>query len=115
MYQISISILVMHLYVAICIYIYLSDLFVAGRRGDIKLEWILRFGTATDEEPLLGFKLAPKIRFTEMTNSFLPTANTCINVITIPYASNNTQQLPAAEVLFALYDEAFSSAHFGHI
>ena len=42
---------------------------IAGRCGNIKLESILQFATSTDEEPLLGFKLAPKIRFCKVTKS----------------------------------------------
>ena len=43
---------------------------IAGRRGDIKWESILEFATSSDEQLLLGFKLAPKIRFCEVTKSF---------------------------------------------
>lgn len=87
----------------------------AGRRGDITLEWILQFATGSDEEPLLGFRLAPSIRFVEVTKSFLPMANTCINAMILPYASHSSKQLPADDVLFGLYDEAFSSTHFGNM
>ncbi|XP_028406386.1 uncharacterized protein LOC114528865 [Dendronephthya gigantea] len=87
----------------------------AGRRGDITLGSILQFATASDEEPLLGFKLAPSIRFFEMTKSFLPTSNTCINALQLPYASHNTISLPDDDTLFSLYDEAFASAHFGNV
>ncbi|XP_028415392.1 uncharacterized protein LOC114538414 [Dendronephthya gigantea] len=38
----------------------------AGRRGDVTLGWILQFATSCDEEPLLGFKIAPSIRFAEV-------------------------------------------------
>lgn len=88
---------------------------LAGRRGEITLSSILQFATASDEEPLLGFKLAPSIRFSEVTTSFLPTANTCINALQLPYASHNTTPLPDDDTLFGLYDEAFASAHFGNV
>jgi hypothetical protein len=69
----------------------------------------------SDEEPLLGFKLTPKIRFCEVTKSFLPLANTCINVMTLPYASHSSMQLPPDNDLYDLYDEAFASVYFGNI
>ena len=94
-------------------FIYLN---AAGRRGDITLGWVLHFATSTDEEPLLGFKINPSIRFAEVTTSFLPTANTCINCMTLYYASQTSElQMPVEEVLFSLYDEAFSCNHFGNI
>ena len=70
---------------------------------------ILQFGTGCDEEALLGFKLAPSIRFSEVTTSFIPMANTCINAMTLPYASNNAS-LPSNEELWNFYDYAFSKA-----
>lgn len=89
--------------------------YIAGRRGDVTLCWILQFATSCDEEPLLGFKIAPSIRFAEVMTSFLPTANTCINSMTLPYASHTSKQLPAEDVLFGLYDEAFFTHHFGNV
>ncbi len=88
---------------------------LAGRRGDITLGWILQFATCCDEEPLLGFKLPPSIQFIEVTTSFLPMANTCTNVMMLPYAAHGTMPLPSDDELFSLYDEAFSSAHFGNV
>ena len=88
---------------------------IAGRRGDIKLEYILQFATSSDEEPLTGSQLAPKIRFCEVTTSFLPTANTCINVMTLPYASPSSTPLPPDNDLFDLYDEAYASVYFGNV
>ena len=49
-----------------------------GRRGNMTLGHILCFATATDEEPVLGYSLAPALQFIESA-CFLPTANTCIN------------------------------------
>ena len=88
---------------------------LAGRRGDVTLSSILQFVTCCDEEPLLGFKLQPSITFVEVITSFLPMANTCTNVMLLPYASHATVLLPSDDQLFSLYDEAFSSAHFGNI
>ncbi|XP_028414883.1 uncharacterized protein LOC114537966 [Dendronephthya gigantea] len=85
-----------------------------GRRGDVTLAHILQFATSTDEEPLLGFTVAPSIIFQEFTQSFLPTANTCVNAMTLPHASI-TVQLPHDQKLWELYDEAFLNAYFGNM
>lgn len=78
----------------------------------MSLSSILTFVTGTDEEPVLGFHILPSIQFHEVQDSFLPTANTCICCLRLPRPSLNTQ-LPATEVLFPLYDMAFSSTFFG--
>ena len=85
-----------------------------GRRGDVTLAHILQFATSTDEEPLLGFMVPPSIRFQEFTQSFLPTANTCINAMTLPHASIAIQ-LPSEQKLWETYDEAFLNAYFGNV
>ena len=57
----------------------------AGRRGTSKitltLGHILQFVCGTDEEPCLGFAKLPEIHFVEVDQSFLPTANTCVNIL----------------------------------
>ena len=50
---------------------------------------ILQFVTGTDEEPPLGFGIAPHIEFVEKAREgtnypFLPTANTCGNTLYLP-------------------------------
>ena len=65
------------------------------------------------EEPTLGFAMTPSIKFHEFTKPFLPTANTCINVLTLPYGSI-TIPLPCDEKLFEMFDEAFLNAYFGN-
>ena len=85
-----------------------------GRREDVTLAHILQFATSTDEEPLLGFMVPPSIRFQEFTQSFLPTANTCINAMTLPHASIAIQ-LPSEQKLWETYDEAFLNAYFGNV
>ena len=86
---------------------------LGGRRGDITLGHILQFATSTDEEPMLGFAMPPSIKFHEFTKSFLPTANTCINVLTLPHGSI-TIPLPCDEKLFEMFDEAFLNPYFGN-
>jgi hypothetical protein len=90
----------------------------AGRReleeqGTLTLGRILEFVCGTDEEPVLGFAKSPEIHFFEVDESFLPTANTCVNVLNLPHASI-TKSLPSDEVLFRLYDYAFANAYFGN-
>lgn len=90
----------------------------AGKRENgsfqITLGMILQFCCGADEEPLLGFVKSPEICFQEYYHSFLPTANTCINVLNLPYASVTTV-LPCDEQLFKLYDYSFASEYFGLI
>jgi len=86
----------------------------SGRRKGVTLAHVLWFTTGSDEEPLLGFKLHPTLLFTEVDNSFLPLANTCINAITLPTPSLNVS-LPSDEKLFDLYDCAFLTGYFGNL
>ena len=63
---------------------------------------------------MLGFVLHPSLIFVEVSESFLPTANTCINRLCIPRASTYLP-LPKEDMLFNMYDLAFSNTHFGNI
>ena len=82
-----------------------------GRRGNITLGHILCFATATDEEPVLGYSLAPSLQFIESA-CFLPTANTCINRMNLTRGSIENP-LPSADIIFNLYDYAFANSYFG--
>lgn len=88
----------------------------AGRRVSgtttIDLGHVLQFVCGTDEEPVLGFVKSPEINFIECVSAFIPTANTCINVLNLPCPSL-TKNLPNDEVLFLLFDHAFGSSYFG--
>ena len=64
---------------------------------------MLQFATGTDEEPVLGFKLHRSLVFTEVKNSFIPTANTCSNNLLLPCAKDTNQ-------LFEFYNYAFNNA-----
>ena len=87
-----------------------------GKRGNITLEHILQFVSGTDQEPPLGFFTKPSIVFPSPTTlsawSFVPTANTCANVLHLPCPTNEIQ-LPPEEKLFEVYDMAFCNAYFG--
>ena len=86
-----------------------------GQRGDhISLNHILRFVTGVEDEPVLGFSMAPSIAFADVEDSFLPTANTCINCLTLKRPTVGTP-LPTTEVLYNVFDYAFSNAYFGKI
>ena len=85
-----------------------------GARAGVTLGSILWFSTGSDEEPLLGFKLHPRLTFTDGAASFLPLGNTCINCITLPRPSLNVP-LPPDEKLFSLYDYAFLNGYFGNV
>ena len=79
---------------------------------NMSLQKILLFATGTDEEPVLGFALTPTICFVESNGNFLPTANTCVNRLNLPRPSSQVP-LPAADVLFNLYDYAFCNSYYG--
>ena len=100
----------------ICIHITFDLNVLGGRRGAITLAHILMFATCVDGEPTLGFKVQPSINFTEATgnDNFIPTANTCICSLTLPYGTR-VFPLPAPDKLFSLYDYAFVNAFFGNI
>ena len=97
----------------------------------LDLSHILQFATASAEEPVLGFKLAPSLEFILPTEikatsqqgsseeehpsvegGFLPLAHTCTNVLELPRPTNQIP-LPPMERLFTLYDLAFSQPFFG--
>ena len=88
-----------------------------GKRGNVTLEHILQFTTATDEEPVLGFAEEPSIHFVSSISSgkwsFIPTANTCANTLYLPCPDDDIA-LPAENELFEVYDMAFSNAYFGN-
>jgi hypothetical protein len=83
-----------------------------GRRGTVTLRHILKFATGAEEEPMLGFSLHPTIQFTEVSSSFVPTANTCANTMNLPRPNSDTP-LPPDQTLFEFYDLAFSNTYFG--
>ena len=66
-----------------------TRLAASRQRGSVTLGHILQFVTGTDEEPPLGFGIAPHIEFVEKESTgtkcpFLPTANTCANTLYLP-------------------------------
>lgn len=88
---------------------------IGGRRQRITLGSILQFCTGTDEEPIVGYTLHPRLIFTEAVTGgygFLPRANTCINQLCLPCPSIHVP-LANEELLFEVYDMAFSGSHFG--
>ena len=87
---------------------------IGGRRGRLSLQNVLEFGTCADEEPVLGFCVQPTLNFFEVTSSFIPTSNTCINAINLPRPTINIP-LIGTEELFNLYDYAFMNAFFGNL
>ena len=72
------------------------------------------FFTGVDKEPLLGFRMKPTIQFVPAVDEFhfLPTANTCINKLTLPTGMVDIELLSD---LFIKYDVAFQNNHFGLI
>ena len=48
------------------------------------LETVLKFVTATETEPILGYTIHPHIVFDKYSTSCFPTSNTCVNKLTLP-------------------------------
>ena len=73
------------------------------------MENILQFSTASKNEPVLGYAVTPR---TEFALSLFPTANMCINKLTLVIGD----KLPAdQEIMFNVFDLAFLNSHFGLI
>lgn len=74
----------------------------------MKLEDILRFTTCSENEPVLGYGVSPRIQFV-YANSPIPTANTCINKLNLVISDTlpNDQ-----EKMFELFDLTFVNDHF---
>ena len=89
-------------------------MFTGGRRGNVTLGKILQFFTGVDEEPPLGFVNQPCLEFVECYQSFIPTASTCANVLYLPRPSPQFEK-PSHDILFKLYDYAFSNSYFGMV
>ena len=70
------------------------------------------FATGSDEEPTLGFRIHPVIMFPDMIESYIPTANTCINLMNLPKAPV-LAELPSDNEMFKFYDYAFTNNFFG--
>ncbi|XP_071147376.1 uncharacterized protein [Mytilus edulis] len=88
----------------------------SGRRTTLSLQHILEFVTGASEEPVLGFVQHPSIIFVQVREdlTFIPTANTCGNCMTLPRASHEIP-LPSDTQLFSLYDYAFLHTYYGLI
>jgi len=86
----------------------------AGRRNGISLNSVLCFFTGAEDEPILGFKLKPCLKFVKAKDKehFSPTANTCINQMQLPIPTLEIAA-PTSEKLFVSYDYAFSNTYFG--
>ncbi|MEW8547182.1 MAG: hypothetical protein AB2693_27030 [Candidatus Thiodiazotropha sp.] len=72
---------------------------------------ILKFTTGSEEEPVLGFHMKPSVHFVH-SHSFLPTANTCINRLNLTIPAEDSE-MPEDDMLFSLFDYAFSNSYFG--
>lgn len=89
--------------------------FTGGCRGDtriISLGDILSFVSGCDEEPVLGFTVHPSIHFSEVVDTYLPTSNTCVNVLNLARPST-LEHVPTEETLFKMYDYAFANNYYG--
>ena len=75
---------------------------------------VLTFVTGSDEEPVLGYEIHPSIYFAvAVEGNFLPTANVCINRLTMNRVDDITQKFP--DNLFTIFDDAFADAYYGNI
>ena len=83
-----------------------------GRRGKVNLASILKFVTVTENEPLLGFKMHPSFFIKINKNNFLPSTNTCVNLLNLARATAE-YNLSNEKTLFHLHDYAFVNQYFG--
>ena len=91
----------------------------SGRRGSTSLNHIPQFVTGADEEPPLGFCPTPSIIFASVNIDnlwkFVPTVNSCANILRLPRCVSGRYPLPDEEKLFELYDIAFANAYFRRV
>lgn len=74
------------------------------------LEMVVKFVTGSDNEPVLGFAIPPKVEFIHQCESCFPTSNTCANKLALPCGD----VVPKDEnSVFEMYDMAFGSDYFG--
>lgn len=67
------------------------------------------FVTAAGYEPILGYGIEPRIEFVAADSPF-PTANTCINKLSLVIG----EKLPTdQERMFYIFDLTFVNEHFG--
>lgn len=87
---------------------YLKTFVTGGRRGNVTMEKVLTFVTGADMEPALGFRIDPAIHFVD-SDSPLPTANTCINKLSLSISANSITEAR----YFNFLDLGFSNAFYG--
>ncbi|KAK7093007.1 hypothetical protein V1264_006071 [Littorina saxatilis] len=83
----------------------------AGRRnnGNVTLAKVLRFVTAEEQEPPLGYEMNPSIEFKVMP-SWYPTASSCGNILFLTAYG----EMPERQRMFEIFDMAFDTPqHFG--
>ena len=77
----------------------------------------MKFATCDEDIPLLGYenevKLSTMFHEVPESQSFLPTANTCVGNLQLPRPTHEIP-LPAEEQLFEKFDMAFFNSYFGH-
>ena len=78
--------------------------------GKLTLEKVYKFVTGMGYEPLHGHSQAPVIEFREDPPGFLPTSNTCANILNMRYSLTNRY---SAEELIVKFNYAFMNAYFG--
>ena len=78
--------------------------FAANRRGTISLEDILKFITASESEPLLGYSVKPSVTFSSGMQSCLPMSSTCTNKLILAIGDIVPE---CREALFQFFDYAF--------
>lgn len=90
---------------------------LGGKRKDgdhvLTLPEILLFSTGAEQEPPLGFSIRPTIHFVHSETIQLPTANTCVNQLSLPVSKDVTNRDFNPEPTYVLYDMAFASEYFG--
>ena len=87
-------------------------LFLAGRREPVTLAGVLRFVTAVENEPIIGFAIQPSLFFSDSMPSCLPKCNTCVNRLILAIG----EVVPESkDEMFSKFDLAFANDYFGLI
>ena len=77
----------------------------------MNLGHIFKFITGAENEPVVGYGVAPSIAFAKSLSPY-PTANTCINKLCLAICESGPIDQDA---MFQVFDLAFVNDHFGLI
>lgn len=84
-----------------------------GTEFEIRFENILAFATGSPSEPPIGFHPSPALSF--QNSSPYPRANTCANVIYLPFKDLPEPQMPFERFVYYMTSGILNTAGFGQV